>query len=207
MKAKCYIWINPVVAGMYPPELLNDLLVRHGCQAVQCSGDWITEVQEKYKALTAAESRIVVDARCPMAVDLVQRLRGEQPLRVAEVEPILIHAARELAGRADLADRPKLITTPCAALAEQGNRLQLEKTRFIAWNRLLQEWGETPPSVRLEQSPIPPGFFDETGIRVHKVTGAEAIAAYVRTCPRDREQLVEMLYCPEGCHNGDGVQV
>ena len=203
-----YIWINPVTTGMYDPEALAALLRRHRCVEVHCQGDWVTEVRRKYLELTEQTDRVVSDARCPMAAALVRELQQsltDHPLEVAEVDPILIHAARELSQREDLRDGPKLITTPCAALAELGNALHLENTRFCAWKELLAQWGETPAARTLSASPIPPGFFDGTGLAVRKLTGKDEIAAYVNACLCGEEQLAEMLYCKDGCHNGDGV--
>ena len=207
MREHTYICINPVSAGMYEPETMTALLTRHNCKAVQCQYDWGGTVRRKYQNLVEGERRIVSDARCPMAAALVRELQQDahgQRLSVAEIEPILIHAARELSRREDLRDSPKLITTPCRALAEMGNALGLEETTFIPWKKLLANWRECPAMKKLEGSPIPPGFFDETGIPVHKVTGKEEIAAYVSGCCGE-ERLVEMLYCKDGCHNGDGV--
>ena len=198
-----YIWINPVTAGLYSPEALASLLFRRGCTRVHCTGDWGQAVRDKTLRCAARSRQTpLADARCPMAADLVRRHGGPA---LAPVEPILIHAARELAGREDLADGPKLITTPCAALAELGNSLHLPRTRFVPWTTLLKEWGEPPVPVRLKESPIPPGFFDNTGLRVKKITGEAQITAYLAAERRGDEQLVELLYCPEGCHNGDGV--
>lgn len=209
MNEMTYIWINPVAEGMYAPETLSALLDRHHCTQVRCQEDWAAEVRRKYRALVDETAGIVSDARCPMAADLVRTLtaeRPESPLRVAEVEPILIHAARELADRWELRDRPKVITTPCQALAELGNRLELENTRFIPWNTLLRQWGEHPPVQRLDASPIPPGFFQDAGIPLRTITGREEITDYAAACCHSGERLVEMLYCKDGCHNGDGVE-
>ena len=208
MKKHTYLWINPVVERMYDPSILADLMARHHCTPAHCQGDWIAVVRQKYRVLSDCTCGVIADARCPMAAQLVREVTATQPeshLHVADIEPILLHAARELAGRADLKDAPKLITTPCQALADQGNHLQLENTRFVAWNVLLQEWGEAPPTQKLMASPIPPGFFEGSGLTVRKFTGRETIAAYAASCRYSREQLVELLYCPDGCHNGDGV--
>ena len=208
MNDHTYIWINPVTAGMYDPETLAELLRRHHCTPVCCEGDWVEAVRRKYLTLTSREGPVLSDTRCPMAAALVQELQRdleEPPLRLAQVDPILIHAARELADREDLRVGPKLITTPCGALAELGNALGLPDTRFTAWNALLAEWGETPAARQLDASPIPPGFFDGTGVPVKKLTGKDEITAYVNAGLCGSEQLVEMLYCRDGCHNGDGV--
>ena len=164
-------------------------------------------MRQKYCTLAQHETQIIADARCPMAVSLLRTHNTDKLFHIADIEPILIHAARELAQRGDLMDRPKLITTPCTSLATMGNALSLKNTSFIAWNALLQQWNDFPPIHHtLDKSPIPPGFFDANDICVKTVTGPDAIAAYSSSCPSGKEQLTELLYCPDGCHNGDGVQ-
>ncbi len=103
----------------------------------------------------------LADARCPEAVRLLEEIQKEpenesgiENLKVAPIEPILLHCARELSTRPDLADGEKIITTPCQSLAVLGNSLGLENTRFIAWNRLAG--GEVRVRA-IEDSPIPPG--------------------------------------------------
>lgn len=56
-----------------------------------------------------------------------------------------------------------------------------------------------------EFSPIPPGFFRELGQRTMSLTGRESIEQCVQDGSWQRVRLVEMLYCRDGCHNGDGV--
>ena len=100
----------------------------------------------------------VADMRCPVAGGMAadyrhryeeqgpgERSQGEQGphLVIPDIEPILIHCAREISGRRDLCDGQKLITTPCQALADAGNALKLKDTRFLAWNGLLKELGDT----------------------------------------------------------------
>lgn len=85
----------------------------------------------------------LADARCPEAVRLLEEIQKEpenesgiENLKVAPIEPILLHCARELSTRPDLADGEKIITTPCQSLAVLGNSLGLENTRFTHGNRL-----------------------------------------------------------------------
>lgn len=70
---------------------------------------------------------------CPEAVRLLEEIQKEpenesgiENLKVAPIEPILLHCARELSTRPDLADGEKIITTPCQSLAVLGNSLGLE---------------------------------------------------------------------------------
>ena len=133
-------------------------------------------------------------------------------LAVPAIEPILLHCAREIAGRPELWGEKKIITTPCQALADAGNELGLSDTEFIPWNRLLERLepslgpgdGNHLKAGTLEESPIPPGFFSSLG-EVDSVTGPDAVERYLgRECWKG-VKLVELLYCDGGCHNGDGV--
>ena len=147
-----YLWINPVSAGMCEEDSLKRFLERHDLTRVECRGDWGRIVRERYEAGLRAGVTLA-DARCPEAVRLLEEIQKEpenesgiENLKVAPIEPILLHCARELSTRPDLADGEKIITTPCQSLAVLGNSLGLENTRFIAWNRLAG--GEVRPGDR-----------------------------------------------------------
>ena len=133
-------------------------LKKHGLIQVRCNKDWGAVVKEKYRALAGAGLDTVADMRCPVAGGMAadyrhryeeqgpgERSQGEQGphLVIPDIEPILIHCAREISGRRDLCDGQKLITTPCQALAVAGNAIKLKDTRFLAWNGLLKELGDT----------------------------------------------------------------
>lgn len=210
-----YLWINPVSAGMCEEDSLKRFLERHGLTRVECRGDWGRIVRERYEASLRAGVTLA-DARCPEAVRLLEEIQKEpenesgiENLKVAPIEPILLHCARELSTRPDLVDGEKIITTPCQSLAVLGNSLGLENTRFIAWNRLAG--GEV--CVRaIEDSPIPPGYFagicrkDGQAAKVESVSSSEKIRAYVESGSWKQADLLELLYCKDGCHHGDGVQ-
>ncbi len=100
----------------------------------------------------------VADARCPEA-NLIERYNEEQNLsiQVADIEPILIHCARELSERTDLAGGEKIITTSLQNSGRAGNALELPQTRFVSWKDFLSELGERLEPAP-ESSPIPPGF-------------------------------------------------
>ena len=210
-----YLWINPVSAGMCEEDSLKRFLERHNLTRVECRGDWGRIVREKYEAsLRAGET--LADARCPEAVRLLEEIQSElenkagiKKLKIASIEPILLHCARELSTRPDLADGEKIITTPCQSLAVLGNLLGLEKTRFIAWNRLA---GDEVRVWAIEDSPIPPGYFagicrkDGQAAKVESVSSPEAIRAYVERGSWKQADLLELSYWKNGCHHGDGVQ-
>ena len=130
-----YLWINPVSERMISGAALEGLLRRHQLTRVTCQGDWGEIVLRKYRELLEHADGTFADARCPAAVSLVHSLQPE--IRIADIEPILIHCARELAERPDLANGEKIITTPCRILADMGNKLELKDTHFVPWNRFL----------------------------------------------------------------------
>lgn len=198
-----YLWINPVSERMVAPQRLAQLLEKHGLTRVACRENWGETVLGKYRALLAHAEGTFADARCPAAVSLVRSL---QPgIQIPEIEPILIHCARELAGRADLADGKKIITTPCQILADMGNALALKDTQFLTWKNFLASLGE-PLEPAPEASPIPPGFFRDLPFPVESKSGDAEISAYVTGEAWRDTKLVELLYCAQGCHRGDGVQ-
>lgn len=207
-----YIWINPVTEHMYQASALESFLERHGLTRVCCRRDWGAVVREKYQNRAKETGGTVVDARCPMACKLAGELTqnfapggGPGNFHIPDIEPILIHCAREISAREDLKGSPKLITTPCQALAEAGNALGLADTRFLTWNGLMESVGEILFGDPPEDSPIPPGFFDSLGLEMDSLTGRGPIEAYLSAGGRDEARLVELLYCENGCHNGDGV--
>ncbi len=210
-----YIWINPVTESMYEETVLERFLERRGLVRVRCATDWGSIVREKYKRLVEVSEVTIADARCPMACGLVreaqskrrqgEKMGGETGMKVADIEPILIHCAREISGREEFGDGEKIITTPCRSLADMGNFLGLKHTRFVTWNEFLEEMGERPEGWLLEASPIPLGFFSGLEGNVESLTGKEIIENYMERPGGGETALVEMLYCDRGCHNGDGV--
>lgn len=221
-----YLWINPVSERMVSEQNLERILTDHQLTQVRCRENWGGIVLKQYAELMEHADGTVADARCPEAVNLIEHYNEEKNLsiQVADIEPILIHCARELSARADLADGEKIITTPCRILAEQGNALELPRTRFVSWKDFLMELGETLEPAP-EASPIPPGFFTELSVPVVSLSGRDEIEEYLEkrskaleTEAENRETdnaadrsdhnplLLELLYCRHGCHMGDGVR-
>lgn len=215
-----YIWINPVVDCMIPTETLDEFLAKSGCKRIVCRRDWGQVVKDKYKAALSGTEGTVVDMRCPMACDLVRGLkcggRLGEGLVFPNVEPILIHCAREISGREDLKGKEKLIVTPCRSLADLGNSLKLGETRFLTWNDFLKEKCDGNGTNRCEicvevekrqaeTTPIPPGFFKGLEVKQESLTEHVAIENYFLSGRWKNVRLTELLYCQGGCHNGDGV--
>ena len=200
-----YIWINPVTANMYDPKALQDYLASHGFIMVEASAHWLETVKEKYKRATETTEHTIIDMRCPRIIDLVNAYELTEQVTIPDIEPILIHCGREISQREDLRGFEKIITTPCQALADLGNSLKLPETTFQPWNQFLSAHGSGLTTVPPRESPIPPGFFSELTCRKHSVTGKEEICDLFEQFHPDAYDLIELLYCKEGCHNGDGV--
>lgn len=201
-----YIWINPVTDRMYEPDVLNEFLQQHGYKRFHTSSDWLTIVKEKYRLVTQQTTQTVIDVRCPKIKKLLGELEIATRITVPEINPILIHCGQEASERENLQGEEKIITTPCQALADMGNSLTLPKTRFISWNQFLKQIGSEPIGTAPNESPIPLGFFDKLGLKTVSITGEEEIRAYLKQGVPNHVQLVEMLYCKDGCHNGDGIK-
>jgi len=201
-----HIWINPVVDSMYETEALNEFLARHGHKRLVTSGDWLTIVKEKYVKEVEQSQHPVMDVRCPKIKPLLKEIGVEADVKIPEIKPILIHCGEEGSRQEALGEEEKIITTPCQALADMGNALNLEKTRFMAWNQFAQMLGDEPAHTLLKASPIPPGFFEGVGLQTASVTGEEEIRNYFKAGVPKEVELVELLFCKEGCHNGDGIR-
>lgn len=202
-----YIWINPVTAGMYDSDVLNAFLCHHGYKRFEASEDWLTVVKEKYRLAVQRATHTVMDMRCPKVKELLDELEVVSGITIPEINPILIHCGIEGSERKDLQGEEKVITTPCQALADMGNALGLEDTWFVPWNQFLKSIGDKPKGCPPKESPIPPGFFDELELKTVSITGEEEIRDYFKNDVSDEVQLVEMLFCKEGCHNGDGIRM
>lgn len=202
-----YIWINPVTDSMYEPDVLNEFLRHHGYQRFHTSSDWSAIVKQKYRLATRQTAHTVMDMRCPKIKDLLSEMDITADVIIPEIHPILIHCGQEGSEREDLREKKKIITTPCQALADIGNALELKDTWFVSWNKFIESVGSEPMGIPPEESPIPPGFFSELGLKTVSITGEEEIRNYLQNYVSDEVQLVEMLFCKDGCHNGDGIRM
>lgn len=203
-----YIFINPVVAQLYDKDQLNLILLENGYQRVEVKEDWHRIVKEKYNDLVQRTGLTVLDRRCPKAIDILEIDLEAEELLIPTIEPILIHCAIELSEREDLKGIPKVVTTPCESLAQYGNKMALSDTTFISWKRFV---GMIDSENKLKKknmgvSPIPPGYFESINAKVSSLSDEANILRYFKDKSYKNVQLVEMLYCIDGCHNGDGIK-
>lgn len=202
-----YVWINPVTDSMYDKQHLHEYLVRNGYERVNVLENWAHIVKDKYKKCVAESEHTVIDMRCPRMMEILDDHQVCSKITIPDVYPILIHCALEISKRDELRGIEKVITTPCQCLADMGNKLGLEETYFVTWNQFMKVIGEYLPGKKQKNSPIPPGFFDETGISTISITGEEKIRNCLNEFEENEVELIEFLYCENGCHNGDGVRM
>ena len=197
-----YVFINPVTDRMISPEKLEQKLRSHNMHRVYCRENWSKRVLEEYSKVLMTTDRTVLDMRCPMAVNFVRTLNLEA-VSEAPVLPILLHCAEELSQRKDLQYGQIVITTPCRALVEQGNKLGLDRTTFVTAKEFLADIGYNS-ATPITRSPIPPGFYDPLSVSGVSATGEKEIAKEAVNLSKGI-RLFEMLFCFGGCHNGDGI--
>lgn len=204
-----YIFINPVVGNMYKKEELDELLLNNGYSRVEVETDWHKIVKEKYNETLKSTEKTLLDQRCPLAIDTISEYINDEDTLIPQIDPILIHCGIELANREDLKGKKKIITTPCESLASYGNKKNLEDTVFISWKDFIKNLNSHNKSMvkMLDESPIPPGYFDSLEAKVTSLSGEENIVSYFKNNLHKKDDLVEMLYCTNGCNNGDGVLI
>ncbi len=202
-----YILINPVVDKMYEQEILNNFLKINGYTRVFYNENWADIVINKYKdVIKNAKGATIMDMRCPLAVDTVKDIiEKDQNIIFPDIDPILIHCAREISLREDLKDGEKIIITPCKSLKDMGNNLCMDNTIFMTWLEFLESLDQNIEGNVLNNTPIPLGFFDSLDLKKESISGNDNIESYFRKNKFKNLDMIEMLYCHNGCHNGDGV--
>lgn len=197
---------------MYIKEDLDEVLINNGYIRVQVENDWHGIVKEKYKEVVDENkdnNLTILDTRCPKTIETISNEAKSKDIIVPKIHPILIHCGIEISERDDLRDKSKVVTTPCESLADYGNKLNLKDTSFISWKVFLQDLDEKEKIKRkvLDESPIPLGYFTSFGSKITSISGKENIENYFENGLHKKDKLVEMLYCNNGCNNGDGVLI
>ncbi|WP_107691614.1 hypothetical protein [Campylobacter concisus] len=198
------LWLNPVVKNMYDFSALKELLQNKGFNIVECEKDHVRDVKNSYKNLCS--KGMVLDSRCPRAVNFIRSNFKEFSNNISNLNPILIESAIELSS--NLKENEWLyITTPCEDLAELGNSLKLERTTFLTWKNFKELNDINLQISKIESSPIPPGLFENLGIKTLSLCSKEKMqnAFSYKFSELKNYQIIELLYCENGCHNGDGL--
>ena len=202
---KKVVWLNPVVKNIYDFAALKEILQNKGFSVVECKKDHVKSVKNAYKN-ALAQSELIYDSRCPRAVNFIRANFKEQAALISNLNPILIESAIELSAK--LKENEWLyVTTPCEDLAELGMELNLARTTFLTWKSFREQNAINLKMRSIEQSPIPPGFFTNLGVKTLSLSSKEKIenALSYKFSELKNYQIIELLYCENGCHNGDGL--
>ena len=202
---KKVVWLNPVVKNIYDFAALKEILQDKGFSVAECEKDHVKSVKNAYKnALT--QSELIYDSRCPRAVNFIRANFKEQADLISNLNPILIESALELSAKLK-EDEWLYVTTPCEDLAELGRELNLARTTFLTWKSFREQNAINLKMRSIEQSPIPPGFFTNLGVKTISFSSKEKIenALSYKFSELKNYQIIELLYCENGCHNGDGL--
>jgi hypothetical protein len=206
-----YLFINPVVAAMAGdeyPSLLRQVGAL-GYRALDCPTAAASVHTAHETALRGASVRPLIDQRCPLIRQIVLQDYPALAGQLVVTPSILLTCARELHEQYVAANPVAGLTviTPCQALSAAGDELGLPRLTFLTWTRFAQQHALPNWLKRIDDSPIPPGFFQFKELTVLETSGESAVRNALdqtanQTCPAD---FLELLYCERGCHNGDGV--
>ena len=202
---KKVVWLNPVVKSIYDFAALKEILQNKGFSVVECEKDHVNSVKNAYKN-ALAQKELIYDSRCPRAVNFIRANFKEQAALISNLNPILIEGAMELSSKIK-EDEWLYVTTPCEDLAELGRGLNLARTTFLTWKSFREQNEINLEMKRLGASPIPPGFFTNLGVKTLSLGSVEKIqnALSYKFSELKNYQIIELLYCENGCHNGDGL--
>ena len=202
---KKLVWLNPVVKSIYELAALKKSLQDKGFSVMECEKDHANSVKNAYKN-SLAQKKLIFDSRCPRAANFIRANFKEQAALISNLNPILIESALELSAK--LKDGEWLyVTTPCEDLAELGRRLNLARTTFLTWKSFREQNAINLKMRSIEQSPISPGFFANLGVKTLSLGSKEKIenALSYKFSELKNYRIIELLYCENGCHNGDGL--
>lgn len=206
-----YLWINPVAAKMYGNHLpdIEEQLRSLGYILVGCEPQ-LDYVRDQYSAYAKKAERTVLDCRCPESIILLEKHDLTKNFDVPDIEPILVRTSRVLYDLYIKEDKDELIITcPCTQLRDFTARRLADKKNVTcySWKEFVELQGMKSLGV-IESSPIPLGFFDSTFDKVLRLSSEEEIVSEIKKISKAGEKqydIVEMLYCKDGCNNGNGI--
>lgn len=199
---KNYVWVNPVIMNLYDIEYLKDILLKSGFKIILSDRNNAEIVKNKFRQKCLNSNKCIIDSRCPKIYDYIDSNNNDY--EYANINPILIETAIELKVKIK---NNIIITTPCIALANFGNSLNLEGLTFKTWRDFIKENNillDKNKKKKLNESPIPLGFFKGFD-NVYSVSGTKNILKVFKNKLYVNSKLLEALYCENGCHNGDGI--
>ncbi len=209
-----FLWLNPIVEKMVAADRdrVEHILGKKGYTIVSCETG-APKIREVYRRYLQGDAPIsVIDARCPEIAALIKEKYPALYSYIAPIPPILVACAQDLFSKyiePNSARATLTIVAPCTALVSAGQSVFGDNIRFVTWRQFEREIDFGKKYPKLDASPIPPGFFKDFGDQVAEANGSEDIERLLITVSSGKlsssVNLLEMLYCDGGCHNGDGI--
>ena len=102
-----------------------------------------------------------------------------------------------------------VVTCPCTQLRDFASEKFKDKgnAMFYTWKEFAEQEG-VKSLGKIDESPIPLGYFKDTFEKVLEVSSEDEILSEIqkiRNGFEDKYDIVEMFYCKDGCNNGDGL--
>lgn len=206
-----YIWINPVAEKMYGYEIsvIKKNLIERKYIIVECEPQ-LEYVKGQYKECSKNVEGTVLDCRCPETINILKKENLIDNFEVPMIEPILVRTARVLYDKyIKNNDDTLIITCTCTQLRDFATERLKDKIgmTFSIWKDFIENEGMKSLG-NIEKSPIPLGFFYDSFENVLEVSSKDEIINEISKIKRSNEKkydIVEMLYCKNGCNNGDGL--
>lgn len=206
---KKLVVLNPLIEKLLSPEdmaILKEKLIKYfGADFVKDASPGIERVKELYKKYVIEVSeppKPIIDSRCPAITHFMMQKYKHLKSFLAPVNPILITGAeirrKEIRGNTKL-----IVIAPCYAF-EVYNNPKAYRT-IVTWEKVKLYLNFHPPQKDLSESPVPPGFFNYLEeMKIYSASGKKECEELLSNIPSDAD-LLELLYCPGGCHRGDGL--
>lgn len=213
---KNYLWLNPIVEKMIEKDRDSVilLLTAKGYTVVQCTSGAAKTYEAYVKYIKGVKVKPVIDARCPLVASLIKQKYPSLAAHLAPIAPILSACTEDLYNKyvEPFPEKASLtVIAPCTALADDGQARFGSRVRFVTWKQFSKEIDDLLMYPPLSISPVPPGFFRDFGEMVLESSGARGIDNLLEAACQGKLSpsvyLLEMLYCENGCHKGDGVTV
>lgn len=206
-----YIWINPVAEKMYGTriELLKSKLIKRSYKIADCESQ-LEFVKNEYIEYSKIATKTILDCRCPEAINILKRNNLISDFSVPMIEPILVRTARILHSKfIKNSDDSLIITCPCTQLREFAKKRlkNLPNITFYTWKEFcINEKIEL--AEKIAQSPIPLGYFKDSFTKVCELSEENEIIKEIKEIKKKHTntyEIIELLYCRNGCNNGDGL--
>jgi iron only hydrogenase large subunit-like protein len=209
-----FVWLNPIVEKMVAADRdrVAHILGKKGYTVVSCESG-AKKIREAYhRYIQRGVTLPAIDARCPKVVALIKEKYPTLCSYIAPIPPILVACAEDLFSKYIEANSERAtltIVAPCIALVRYGESVFGNDIRFVTWKQFEREIDFVKQYPKLDASPVPPGFFKNLENQVAEANGSEAIEKLLVTVSSGElspsVNLLELLHCDGGCHNGDGL--